>query len=213
VDKGAGNDQCAHFVGILGVTGCGKTYELKKRLAKKKYVRTLIWSPKERTDNYAALYPGTVTVRTVSGVLEVLRKAGHAGRFHVVFIPTLNQEKDTAAFDIVCKMIMACCNVLLIVDELHTVTTATHAPDGWRHINFMGRAFGVHVFGMSQRPASVDKAFMGSLSSVHVGRLPHPPDQKTMAVILGVPHAEVAALTGYQSIQRDMQTGKITRNL
>jgi hypothetical protein len=207
----SGNNLEAQFHALLGVTGCGKTYELKKRLKKLKPNRTLIWSPKERIDQYAELYKGSKVCRSTSEVLEVLRKAGSIKPFRIVYVPTLNQRKDSAMFDVVCKMVMAVGNVCLIAEELHTVTTATHAPDGWRHICFMGRGFGVHVFGLSQRPASVDKAFMGSLSSVHVGRLPNAPDQKTMADIIGVEVAEVAALTGYQAIQKNMQTGELKR--
>jgi ABC-type nitrate/sulfonate/bicarbonate transport system ATPase subunit len=41
-----GNNQEAEFVGILGATGCGKTTELKKRLAEKSRPRTLITTPR-----------------------------------------------------------------------------------------------------------------------------------------------------------------------
>ena len=143
--------------------------------------------------------------------MQHLKKAGKNGKFHLVFVPTLNQKKDMAYFDVVCKMLLAVGNVTLVVDELHSVTSASYAPDGWRKLNFMGRGYGVHVFGLSQRPASVDKAFMGSLSFIHVGRLPHPPDQKAIADIIGIKREEISMLTGYQAIQKDMLTGKITR--
>ena len=212
VDK-KGNAQDAQFVAIIGVTGCGKTHELKKRLAQKKRNRTLIWSPKESLDNYAELYDGSMIVHTATEVLAVLKQAGRRGAFHIVFIPTLNRKKDTALFDVVCKLLMAVGNLTLIVDELHSVTTPMSAPDGWQKINFMGRGFGVQVFGLSQRPASVDKSFMGSLSSIHAGRLPHPPDQKAVAEIIGISQAEIAALTGYQAVQKNMLTGEIARKL
>jgi hypothetical protein len=207
----AGSSNEALFVGILGATGCGKTTELKKRLAAKKRSRTLVWSPKESIDNYAALYAGSVVVRTASEVLQIVKKAGARGGFHIVFVPTLDQKRDMALFDVVCKILLAAGNLTLVVDELHSVTQASNAPHGWRKLNFMGRGFGVEVFGLSQRPASVDKAFMGSLSSVHVGRLPHPPDQRAMADVLGVKVQEIAMLTGYQAIQKDMLYGKLRR--
>jgi hypothetical protein len=205
------NEHEAQFVAILGATGCGKTTELKKRLAKKKRNRTFIWSPKEALDNYASLYAGSVIVRSAKEVLEVLKDAGKRGGFHLVFQPTLDQKRDMVLFDVVCKMLLAVGNLSLVVDELHSVTQPTNAPHGWRKLNFMGRGYGVHVFGLSQRPASVDKAFMGSLSEIHIGRLPHPPDQKAVAEIIGCKSAEIAALTGYQAIQKNMLTGKITR--
>lgn len=204
------NSNAAQFSAIMGVTGCGKTHELKKRLASKKRNRVLIWSPKESIDNYQALFAGSVLTRSVSEVLQIVKKAGRGG-FHVVFVPTLNQKKDMAAFDVFCKVAMAAGNLTLVVEELHSVTQPSNAPDGWRKVNFMGRAYGLDVFGLSQRPASVDKAFMGSLSFCHVGRLPHPPDQKAMADVLGVQQAEIASLTGFSAIQKDFQTGKITR--
>lgn len=212
--QGVSNDRAASFVAILGATGCGKTTELKRRLAalpKRKRRRTLVWSPKEPLDNYAALYPGSRIVRTAGEALEVLKRAGSSGEFHLVFSPSLRRKVDEGQFDVVCKALLAVRNCIFIVDELHSVTEPSRAPDGWAKLCFMGRGFGLEVFGLSQRPASVDKAFMGSLSAIHVGRLPHPPDQKTVAEILGVDRAEVAALSGFQAIRRDMLTGKVER--
>lgn len=210
--KATGNNQSASFAAIIGVTGCGKTFELKKRLRAKNRPRTLIWSPKEALDDYASFYPGSKRTGSVAEVLRIIQ-AAKGGGFHIVFVPTLNQKKDMAAFDVFCKIALAAGNLTLIVEELHSVTQPSNAPDGWRKINFMGRGFGVTVFGLSQRPASVDKAFMGALSFLHVGRLPYPPDQKAMAECMAIDRAEIAALSGYQSIQKDMNTGKITRNL
>ena len=206
-----GNGLEAEFHALIGTTGCGKTYELKKRLKKLKPRRTLIWSPKERIDNYAAFYPKSIVVTTASEVLHILRQAGKTGGFHIVFKSTLNQKKDTELFNVVCKGLMWAGNVVLVAEELHTVTTASHACDGWRHICFMGRGFGLHVFGLSQRPASVDKAFMASLSSVWVGRLEELSDQKVMAGKLKVPLEEVTALIGYGSIFRNNINGEIIR--
>jgi len=206
-----GNAQEARFIAIMGVTGCGKSTELKRRLGAKKRPRTVIWSPKEKIDNYAALYPGSVVVRTVSEVLQVVKVAGKRAGFHVVFVPTLERKKDAAMFDVVCKIAIAAENLTLIVEELHSVTTPSHAPHGWSLVNFMGRGCGVEVFGLSQRPASVDKAFMGSLSEIWCGELPHPPDQETVAKIIGCPVQDITALCGYKSIHKEMRTKKITR--
>lgn len=208
-----GNQKQAHFVAIIGATGCGKTFELKRRLALKQRPRVLIWSPKEALDNYTGFYRDTVKTSSIAEVLRLVTAAGKSGGVRVVFVPTLNQKKDMSAFDVFCKIALAAGNLALIVEELHSVTQASNAPDGWRKVNFMGRGYGLDVFGLSQRPASVDKAFMGSLSFLYVGRLPHPPDQKAVSEILNIERGEVALLTGYQSIQKDFQTGKITRNL
>lgn len=206
-----GNAQEAQFTAIMGTTGCGKTTELKKRLGMKKRPRTLIWSPKEVLDNYADFYPGSLVTSSVLQVLQAVKAAGKKGGYHVVFVPTLNQKKDMALFDVFCQIALASCKLTMVVEELHSVTQPSNAPDGWRKVNFMGRGFGVHVFGLSQRPASVDKAFMGSLSYVHCGRLPHPPDRAAMAEIIGVDKKEISELSGFQAIQKDFLTGNITR--
>lgn len=205
------NDQAANFEAILGVTGCGKSTILKKRLGKRKQRRTIIWSPKEAIDNYTAFYPGSVRTRSAAEVLRIVQEAGARGSFHIVFVPTLDEKKDRAAFSTVCKIALHAKNLTFVVEELHSVTQAGNAPHGWRLVNFMGRGYGLYVYGLSQRPASVDKAFMGSLSWLHVGELPHPPDQKAAAEYLGVPKEEVAALCGYQAIQKEFRSKKITR--
>lgn len=207
----AGNDQEARFEAILGVTGSGKSTELKRRLKLRKRGRILCWSPKERIDNYAGFFKGSRVVRTIAEVLKIVQAAGPSGKFCIVFVPTLSRKSDEIAFDVFCKIALAAGNLTLLVEELHSVTTASHAVDGWAKLNFMGRGFGVEVIGLSQRPASVDKAFMGSLSFCHCARLPFPDDQKTMAKTLGVPVAAIAALTGYQAIQKNMITGELRR--
>lgn len=209
-----GNALQAEFHGIIGATGCGKTHQLKKQLKKlgSKTKRLLIWSPKEAIDNYAALYPGAKVVRKVGEVLDIIGKAGKSGGFRIVFVPTLNQKRDTEMFNVVCKLLLAARNVVLVAEELHTVTTASHACDGWRHVCFMGRGFGLHVFGLSQRPASVDKAFMSSLATLYCGRLEEVTDQKVMAGKLRVTLEEVQALMGYASIFRDNRTGVTTKS-
>ena len=75
----------------------------------------------------------------------------------------------------------------------------------------MGRGYGVEIFGLSQRPASVDKNFLGMCSRIHTRRLSLPADADTVAKALGVRPADVSALSGYQWIERNNQTGIVTR--
>jgi len=207
----AGNEQAARFEAIIGATGSGKSHELKRRLKLRKRRRILCWSPKEIIDNYAAFLDGATVCRTTSEVLKIVGGAGKRGAFCVVFVPTLSRKADEAAFNVFCKIALAAGNLTMIVEEVHSVTTPSRAVDGWAKLNFMGRGYGVEVFGLSQRPASVDKAFMGSLSFCHCGRLPYPEDQKTMAKTLGITAAELARLTGFDAIQKNFVTGEICR--
>lgn len=206
---GKGNTNAATIVAIMGASGSGKTSELRRRLGKRKRTRTVIWSPKEAIDNYAGLYGGTVV--TTAGEALALLKAAGKGPVHIVFKPRLNRAVDEKQFGALCQMAMLARNVTFIVDELHTVTKPSWAPDGWSQLVMMGRGYGAEVFGLSQRPASMDKDFLGNASAVHVRRLSYEADAKACAAALRVPPREVLDLTGYQWLERDNNTGKVTR--
>ncbi len=201
-----GNAHTAKVIGIMGATGCGKSFFLRKMLAKPARKRTLIWSPKEAIDGYAALYPGSVICTTVGAVLQKMKQAG-TGPVHIVFVPTLNRKKDQAMFGAVCKIAMASKNITVVAEEIHTVTMPSWAPDGWSELIMMGRGYGVEVFALSQRPASIDKDFFSNMSLLHVGRMNFDDDIKTCAKALRVPVADVANLSGYQWIERDILSG------
>lgn len=205
-----GNNNTAKVTAIMGATGCGKTTTLRALLAKPKRKRTIVWSPKEPIDNYAALYAGSVVVNSASEVLRLVKAAGK-GEFHIVFRPRLNREVDQAQFGAVCKIAMAARNVTVVVDELHTVTRPSWAPDGWSELIMMGRGYGCEVFGLSQRPASIDKDFLSNASMVHTGRLAFADDAKAVAKSLTVPWTDVMNLTGFQWIRRDILGGKVTK--
>lgn len=205
-----GNSHAAKVTAIMGSTGCGKSHFLRSVLAKPKRKRTLIWSPKEAIDNYAAMYPGSIVVTTAAQTLDALKKAGR-GPVHIVFKPRLNRKADEAQFGAVCKMAMLARDITFIAEELHTVTKPSWAPDGWSELIMMGRGYGAEVFGLSQRPASVDKDFFGNVSLIHCGRMAYADDAKAVASALGVKPQEVMALTGHQWIERDILSGQVRR--
>jgi ABC-type cobalamin/Fe3+-siderophores transport system ATPase subunit len=202
----SGNSHSAKVIGIMGATGCGKSHFLRKMLSKPARKRTLIWSPKEAMDNYASLYPGSVICTTASAVLQALKRAG-AGPVHIVFVPSLVRKKDKAMFGAVCKMAKLAKNLTVIAEEIGTVVEPNGGPDGWYELITMGRAYGIEVFGLSQRPASIDKDFFSNMSLLHVGRLNYEDDMKACAKALRVPVADVSALSGYQWIERDILAG------
>lgn len=206
----SGNANAARVVAIMGSTGSGKTTALRAMLAKPKRKRTIVWSPKEAMDNYAALFPGSQVVTTATQALHAARAAG-AGPLHLVFKPRLNRKVDEGQFDAVCRIALAARNVCMIVDELHTVTKPSWAPDGWSQLVMMGRAYGCEVFGLSQRPASMDKDFLSNCTTIRTGRLAYADDAKAVGRSLNVDPGEVLALTGFQFIQRDTLTGKMLR--
>jgi len=203
------NDNQAKIYAFIGATGCGKTTAMLKMLAKPKRRRVLVWSPKEAIDNYAEKF-GAVVVSSVSDLLEVMKRAG-SGKFAVVFKPSINRKAAERQFDVVARAVMLARDVTFIAEELHTVTRPSWCPDGWSELVMMGRGYGAEIFGCSQRPASMDKDFLGSCSIIRVGRLPYSEDQKACAKSLNVPVQEVAALTGYEFIARNMLSGEMMR--
>jgi hypothetical protein len=103
------------------------------------------------------------------------------------------------------------------VDELGDVTEPSRAPDGWSVLSRKGRHRGLTVFGAAQRPANIDKDFIGNSSMVHCSRLSYETDIKVMANALGVPVQEVRDLKAdpdavdFDFIERNMQTGAVRR--
>lgn len=205
-----GNENSAKVYAIMGATGCGKTTFLRKLLARPKRKRTLIWSPKEVIDRYADLYPGTIICTTAAQVLNAVREAGK-GPVHIVFTPPADRKRAEQLFGQVCRIARIARNMTVIAEEMHTVMKPSWAPDGWSELIMMGRGYGAEVFGLSQRPASVDKDFFSNVSMIHCRRMAYEDDAKAMAKALRVTPADVLNLTGYQWIQRDILTGQVTR--
>jgi len=193
----------------MGSSGCGKTTAMLKMLAKPKRKRTVVWSPKEAADKYYEKWPGSVAVRNTTDLLNSLIQAGK-GEVHIVFIPPIERKSREKLFDTTCQILLKARNLSFVAEELHTVTRASWAPDGWTELVSMGRAYGIEIFGCSQRPASMDKDFLGNCSMVRAGRLAYADDAVPVSKALRVPVAQVLDLSGFAFIQRDSNTGKIT---
>jgi ABC-type cobalamin/Fe3+-siderophores transport system ATPase subunit len=196
---------------IMGSSGGGKSTRLRAIMAKPKRTRTMIWSPKEAKDRYVDMYPGSVLCTSMTEVLQILKAAGARGSFHIVFKPPLVRKVDEKLFHVFCKMALVTENLAFVAEEIHTVTRATWAPDGWSELVMMGRDFKIEIFGLSQRPASMDKDFLGNCSTVHTRRLSHPGDAEAVAKAIGVKAADVSALHGFMWLERNNQTGIVTR--
>lgn len=197
-----GNGNRAEIVFVAGMTGTGKTQWLLHRIAKRR--RLMVWSPKEQIDNYAGRFGGAL-VHTRAGIIEAVHAAGK-GPFCVVVKPTLDRKIDEKLFSKFCSVAMLARNVCVVVDELHTVTRPSWAPPGWSQLCLMGRGFGTSVYGLSQRPASVDKDFFGNCSMLHCGRLGFMPDAKVMGELLGVPPADLLSLPDMHYLNREPRT-------
>ena len=205
------NEHRAEIVFVAGMTGTGKTQWTLQRLARPKRKRLMIWSPKEPIDQYGARFGGQV-VRTALDCHRVIKAAGR-GPVCLVFWPTGVRKKDELLFSMFCTIAMEARNMCVLVDELHTVTRPSWAPEGWSKLNLMGRGFGTSIYALSQRPASVDKDFFGNCSMYHSGRLGFEDDAKVMARLLGVPPADLLTLPDLHYIEREPRAGAAVRGV
>lgn len=191
---------------VLGASGSGKTSHVMQELRRTKPKRLLIWDTK---GEFAREGYG-LAVESLGDV--VARVAGaKAGAFALAFRPRGDEKQMKAQFSIFCKLAFAAKNLTLVAEELSDVTTASYAVEGWRKVSSQGRTEGVTIYGLSQHPASIDKHFAGNASTVRTGRLNEASHIRKVANVLRIKPDEIVALLPLEWIQRDMNTGALTR--
>ncbi|KVC68550.1 hypothetical protein WT10_32725 [Burkholderia stagnalis] len=195
----------AHIEAVLGVTGTGKSSYVKGLLERAKPKRLIVFDPEGEWGAF-----GTV-VHRVSDVLEGFKAAHPASPCRAVFVPSPDPATAVKQFDAICRIAFAAERLTFIVDELKMVTTPSRSPVGWGMLTGRGRKRGIVIYGLSQRPASIDKDFLGNCNFVRTGRLTYDTDIVTVAKTLRVPPDDVASLPDLAWIRRDMATGETTR--
>lgn len=194
----------ASIEAILGASGSGKSAFVKQRLKRERPPRLLIWDPLREYAGHGAIH------RTVSGLLDAMTTGGKGGNFRLVFQPASDELQRVKQFNLFCAIALAAGNLTLIVEELRFVTRPSSAPLNWARCTMTGRHVGLSVVGTSQRPASIDKDFLGNCTSIHTGRLVYPVDIKNVADAMGVEPVLIEALKPLAWLQKDMQTGEIS---
>ena len=167
----------------IGATGSGKGVSINRRLAELNPPRLLIWDPRGEYGKHAKAVSLTAAVRTIA--------AGGAFRLRVVHD---GRTPPADAFGLVCKLAFEAGDLVLLAEELSDVTTASHAPPPWRRCLTQGRHQSMHIIGAAQRPALIDKTFLGSCTYIRCFTLRYEADRKAMAAALDVPLADVSAL-------------------
>ena len=184
---------------ILGATGSGKSTFFKRELQRLAPRRLLIWDPMHE-------YPGQATDR-VTDILAAMREPA----FSAVFHPSADPKIREVQFSLVCRAALAAGNLTLGVEELRFVTTPGRAPLGWAQVCMTGRHKGLTVYGLTQRPASIDKDFLGNCNRIRCGRLTYPEDVKAVAKAMRLNPAELQRLDGLaplEFIEVDLNTMK-----
>jgi hypothetical protein len=187
----------ADVIAVIGATGSGKGVYIKQYELKKSEKRLLIWDYMREYGQY---------VDIVTDKLETAIKAMKGQGFRVAFQPSFDDKVRAKQFDLLCRAAVHAGNLRLVIEELAFVTSATHAPPGWKMVTSVGRHKGLRVIGASQRPAQVDKAFWSNCTEIHCGFLNFDADQKVMAGALAVTVDDIKGLEPLQYIHRNVRT-------
>jgi hypothetical protein len=205
-----GSKNQANIIAVMGASGSGKSAWIKQQLRKGNPRGLLVWDPQDEFDEFG---------RPVSNMRELVaavRDAGPEG-YRLVYKPGNAFSTYAKKFDVFCEVAYMAEGGCVVVDELGDVTEPSRAPDGWSILSRKGRHKGVTLFGAAQRPANIDKDFIGNATLVHCSRLSYENDIKVMANALAVPQQEIRDMradeeTGdFDWIERAQKTGAVRR--
>lgn len=194
----------AEIHAAIGASGSGKTYWVQSEIKRLKPKRLIVWDTKGE-------FADAGLARPVSRLQDLAQIIMTEKSFRLSYEPWGDDKRMQSMFDVFCLAAFQAKNLTMIAEELADTTTASRAVTGWRRCTTQGRAYGLHIYGLTQRPASVDKAFFGNCSTIRCGRLNYANDVAVMANSLRVSRAEVEALAGHAWIRRNMYTGEVTR--
>lgn len=169
----------------VGASGSGKGVSINARLAELKPPRLLIWDPRGEYAKHARAVSLQTAVATVA--------ASNGGLFRLRVVHD-GKTPPADAFGLLCKLAFTAGDCMLLAEELSDVTTASHAPPAWRQVITQGRHQGLHVLGAAQRPALIDKTFLGNCTYIRCFTLRYSDDRMAMSKALDVPLADVTEL-------------------
>lgn len=170
----------ADCIGAIGASGTGKGLFVTAKVAPLLGRRlVLVWSPLELTDRYAQKFAG-VTVRSIPHLVGQVKAKARA----IVFVPDGNAKKLAAQFDLFCRVAWYAPRCVAVIEELSRVTTPGWAPQAWQNLSTAGRHQGLTVIATAQRPAQIDKDFLGNCTEVRAYRVNYDNDAKALASIM-----------------------------
>lgn len=192
-----------------GATGSGKGVSLREYMRQLKPKRLMVWDPLHE-------YGDLVTVTT--GKLGDVVKMAQRDAFRVAFFPGPNAAEFKDKFELFCRVAFAAGNLVMLVEELADVTSPSYAPVAWRQCTKKGRHAGLQIIAATQRPADIDKHFLGGCTYIRCFTQRFPADAKAMAGAMKLPYEQINALETREEgavtilnwIEKDFRTGKTT---
>lgn len=194
---------------FIGVTGSGKGVSVREMLRKEKPSRLLIWDSQREYAEFAK--PVTRLSELAVGV--------HASKpFKLAYLPQGGISTYPDQFALFCRIAYATGNAFMHVEELADVTQPSFAPESWSVITRKGRHRALVVSAASQRPAQVDKDFLGQCTYIRCFELRYTPDIKAMAQVMKITADEVSNLATHENdtsveinyVEKDFRVRKTT---
>jgi len=179
----------------IGASGSGKGVSINARLVELRPPRLLVWDPRGEYGQHAkAVTPGQA--------LQLVAGAAGLKPFRLRIVHDGKTPPD-AAFGWLCKLAFRAADLVLVAEELSDVTTASRAPPAWRQCITQGRHQRLHIIGAAQRPALIDKTFLGNCTYIRCFTLRYEDDRRAMAKALDVPLQDITAL---ETVERQGST-------
>jgi hypothetical protein len=191
--------------GVMAASGSGKGLWIKGKLRELRPRRLVVYDYKDEYGEF-----GGPLLVTLEGVRKAMLKAGPTGAAVIRFRskPGTNDKQKMAEFGGLCRLVQAWQNCVFVAEELSNVTTPGWAPPAWREMTTGGRHEAVHIIGVAQNPALIDKTFLSNCTLIHVGPLRTFRHRQTVARDMDIPVEDLAALQKFHWIERDMDTGE-----
>lgn len=190
------NAHKAEIVLGTGSSGAGKTTWIKKKIIKPRKRAIIFDAAKHEYGDVAG-----IIARSERELLAAIRANLDNGA-KIAFQPTRPTPEN---FDFFCRAAYAWGDATVVAEELADVTTPGKAPPGWGDVLRKGRAYGLKVYGLTQRPAESDKTIIGNATLIHAGRQSRLKDRKYMADEMGLTPADFVMKPG-EWIEYDLQT-------
>lgn len=193
-----------------GATGSGKGVSIREYWQQLKPRRALIWDPLGEYGKFA-------THRT--GKIGDVARIAQGPAFVVAYCPGPDTSTYKEKFELFCRIAFAAGNLVLFIEELADVTSPSYAPLAWRQCTKKGRHAGLQIIAATQRPADIDKHFLGGCTYIRCFTQRFPADAKAMAGAMKLPLADIDRLETIEEpggatvltwIEKDFRTGKTT---
>lgn len=197
----------ARIWGVMAASGSGKGVWVKKQLKLLAPPRAVIWDPK---DEYGEFAPRLV--RRTEELRQALIAAGTgAMRIRYRCKPGTPAKQRRKEFEVVCMLVQAWGHCTFVAEELSQVTTPSWAPGAWSDMTTGGRHEDIHIIGIAQNPALIDKTFLSNCTLIHVGPLREFNHRQAVARSMDVPIEEITDLEKFHWIERHHDTRQTKR--